>query len=391
MDREEIENTKEETIVGRVVNFRPIFLCALFLFFGILVAYRQIVEEGEILWLTVLILLLPLPFYFFVKSKRRFLACLAAIYVSFFLGNASFSFAVGDYREAPVYNGEYYVVGTVVEKSETSVGGKILLTDLTIDGKRVRGQMAVELYAEDFTALDFCDRVKLLLLVSTYNSVEGNYGFRAEAIADGQIYRGGDVVWYQVQGRVFQPFAYLRGKLQGVLYASMGEEGSAVVDAILFGNTSGIEEGLLENVRYGGIAHVFAVSGLHIGSAFAFCLLLFRNNRIPAPFRFVFVAAILLLYGGICGYSASVMRAIITCLIAYGCTLLGIKYDSLESLSFAAFVVFLLYPTLLFGVGAQLSFCACLGILLLSKPLRIGMEEGGSVIIRLIQKIRKKR
>jgi competence protein ComEC len=135
---------------------------------------------------------------------------------------------------------------------------------------------------------------------------------------------------------------------------------------------------------------VFAVSGLHIGSAFAFCLFLLRRNRIPAPVRFIITASVLLLYGGICGYSASVVRAIITCLVGYGCTLLGVKYDPLESLSLAALIVFTLYPTLVFGVGAQLSFGACLGILLLSKPLRIGMEKCGKAVFQAIRKACKK-
>ena len=347
--------------------------------------------KGEnALWLVLAALVIPFPFLFFVKKKRRFIACLAAVYCAFFLGNLSFSLSVGRHQDALNYSGQYYAVGSVIEKNPTPTGGEILLTDLTIDGVAVEGQMTVELHEKDFYALDFCDRVKLYLRVSTANRLTGNYGFRAEAIADGRIYYGSSVEWYTVEGEVFHPFAYLRGKLQGVLYASMGEEGGAVATAILFGNTSGIETGLLENVRYGGIAHVFAVSGLHIGSAFAFCLFLLRRNRIPALLRFLIVAGVLVLYGGICGYSASVVRAIITCLVGYGCTLLGVKYDPLESLSLAALIVFLLDPTLLFGVGAQLSFGACLGILLLSKPLRIGMEKFGKAIFQAIRKWCKK-
>ena len=390
MNTKEQANTKEEISIGRVVNFRPVFLCALFLLFGIFVAYFQVVKQGNAVFWIVLALLLPFPFFFFVKKKGRFFVCIAALYAAFLIGIGSFSVAVGKYQDTPTYNGEYFVVGTVVEKNPTSSGGELILTDLTIDGRQVGGQMTVNVDEGVFTALDFCDKVNLLLAVSTYNRIEGNYGFRAEAIADGRIYRGGDIVWYEVQGRAFRPFSYLRGKLQDTLYASMGDEGAAVATAILFGNTSGIEEGLLENVRYGGIAHVFAVSGLHIGSAFAFCLFLFRRNRIPAPFRLLIVASILLLYGGICGYSPSVIRAIITCIIGYGCTLLGVKYDPLESLSLAALIVFTLYPTLVFGVGAQLSFGACLGILLLARPLRIGMDNVGKAIVRATRRICKK-
>jgi predicted membrane metal-binding protein len=63
-----------------------------------------------------------------------------------------------------------------------------------------------------------------------------------------------------------------------------------------------------------------------------------------------------------------------------------VKYDPLESLSLAAILVFLFYPTLVFGVGAQLSFSACLGILLLAKPFRAGMEKAAVALASIVRK-----
>ena len=162
---------------------------------------------------------------------------------------------------------------------------------------------------------------------------------------------------------------FLRERMTETAYACMDGQTAAVTVAMLLGDTSGVEEGLLQNIRYGGIAHIFAVSGLHIGAVFLFCTLLFKNNRLPRWIRFFLVAALVLLYGGVCGYSASVVRAIVTCLTLYACKLIGLKYDSLESLSLAALITFAAYPTLLFGVGAQLSFAACAGIALLKRGL----------------------
>ena len=383
-------NTKDvenNFMAGRLVNFRPIFMSVLFLVFGILCAYFRIVEERTEWWLlAVLAATLPLPFFFFVKNKNRYFAALSALYFCFFLGSTSFALSVSRFEDVGRYDYECYVVGTVVEKNVEVGGGEIILADLTIDGNSEQGRLTVSVYDNDFTALEFCDIVRFRMRVSTSTKLTGKYGFRAEAIADGEIFYGSNVTWYEVQGRAFKVGAYLRGKLQNALYTAMGDEGAAVATAILLGNTSGIESGLLENVRYGGVAHIFAVSGLHVGAVFAFCLALFRGNRIPAPIRFVLVALILLLYGGVCGYSASIVRAIITCLVLYGCSLLGIKYDSLESLSAAAFIVFLAYPTLTFGVGAQLSFGACLGILLLSNPLQRGMGKGCKAVASFVRK-----
>lgn len=370
MNNQERVKTLQEQTIGRMINFRPIFCIAIFLIFGILVGYARLVDEKSVLLPVSIALSIPILVVLCSKHKNRFIAYMAAFYLVFFAGMASFSTAVSAYRDAPVYNGEYPVVGTVVEKNVGSSGGEIVLTNLEIDDERVKGYLSCQVSDAQFVTVDFCDRVQLRLTVSTNTKTVGTYGFRAEAIADMRLYDGAKVQEITVQGNDFRPGAYIRGRIQNALYTGMSEENAAVATAILLGNTSGIETGLLENVRYGGVAHIFAVSGLHIGAAFGFCLLLFRRKRIPAPIRFVIIAAILFLYGGVCGYSASVIRAVITCLVLYGCTLLGVKYDGLESLSLAACIVFLLYPTLLFGVGAQLSFSACLGILLLARPLQ---------------------
>ncbi len=370
MKNQERAKTLQEQTIGRMINFRPIFCIALFLICGILLGYARLVDE-KLVWLPVtLVLILPILVVLLSKHKNRFIAYMVAFYLFFFVGMTSFSVAVSTYRDAPVYNGIYSVTGTAVEKNVGSSGGEIVFTNLEIDGESVKGYLSCHLSDGRFDAVDFCDRVQLRLTLSTNTKTVGNYGFRAEAIADMRLYEGTDLQGIIVLGEEFRLGAYIRGRIQNALYAGMSEENAAVATAILLGNTSGIQTGLLENVRYGGVAHIFAVSGLHIGAAFAFCLLLFRRKRIPAPIRFVIIAATLFLYGGVCGYSASVIRAVITCLVLYGCTLIGVKYDGIESLSLASCIVFLLYPTLLFGVGAQLSFSACLGILLLARPMQ---------------------
>ena len=372
---EEIQAIRLKRGVGRMMNFRPIFTFALFLVAGVLYAYFRILEGKNAYLLLFAALLLPLVALCFARRKLRCAIYISIFYLAFALGNALFAWTVDDYRSQPKYAGEYTVEGTVVDKNYTDFGGEILLTNLTIDGNRQTDKMSVSVSEVDFGALQHCDRVRMRLTVRSVNVLDGRYGFRAEAVADRQLYSGSLLTEYSVVGTDFKLGVFLRGALQTTIAQSMEAEGAALLTAILLGNTSGVEKGLLENIRYGGIAHIFAVSGLHIGSMFAACLLLFRRRRIPAPIRFLLSAFVLLFYGSICGYSSSVIRSIVTCLILYGCSLLGLKYDSLESLALAFTVVLFLYPTLLFGVGAQLSFAACLGILLLSRPLRNMFER----------------
>ncbi len=374
-----------------MVNFRPAFTFAIFLICGIIVAYLQTVQECSVWWLTLLVLAVPLPFFFLIKRKLRFLIYLSVLYSAFAIGLFSFTFRLSSYEDANRYSGVYTVTGTVVDVSPTTHGEQLLLDKLTVNGVKERGTLTLVLGDDSGYSVRHCDRIQLDCTLSSNTSVEGKYGFRAEAIADRSLYRASELTDLKIIDFDFRLGAYLRGEICSTVIACMGEESAAVTMAMLLGNTSGIEEGLLENVRYGGIAHIFAVSGLHIGCVFAVCLFFLRRNRIPAPIRFLIVALSLFLYGGICGYSASVVRAIVTCLVTYGCSLLGIKYDSLESLSLAACVVLILYPTLLFGVGMQLSFAACAGIILLSRHMGKAFSWVGNGVADCIEyKVRRR-
>ncbi len=385
MNNQKAQKQSKKLTVGRVINFRPAFTFALFLIFGIIVAYVQSVQERSVWWLTLLALVSPLPFFFFAGRKLRFLIYLAVLYSAFAIGLFSFTFRVSSYEAANHYSGVHTVTGTVVDISPTAQGKQVVLDKLTVNGVKERGALTLVLQDDSGYSVRHCDRIQLDCTLSTNAMVEGKYGFRAEAIAGGSLYRASKLTELKIIDFDFRLGAYLRGEICSTVTACMGEESAAVTTAMLLGNTSGIEEGLLENVRYGGIAHIFAVSGLHIGCVFAVCLFFLRRNRIPAPVRFLIVAISLLLYGGICGYSASVVRAIVTCLVTYGCSLLGIKYDSLESLSLAACVVLIIYPTLLFGLGMQLSFAACAGIILLSRHMGKAFSWTGNGVADFIE------
>lgn len=94
------------------------------------------------------------------------------------------------------------------------------------------------------------------------------------------------------------------------------------------------------------------------------------SGWLPKLFRFFFVFAILVFYGGVCGFSASVTRAAVMCLTLYASSLIGTKPDLPESAGLAALFLLIVRPALLFDVGFQLSFAACLGIGTLSHTFR---------------------
>ena len=373
------EETKEENmLVGaagehRLLNIRPMFLCALYLLLGIFFGYLQAVVGYSAWWMFVL-LLLPIVLFFILKSKLR--AALMALLLCFMFafGFFSFSFQIVGYRHTPAYQGTYTVTGRVIEKGKTENGYAVTMDTLSVDGVQEKGRMIAYMVSPYADSVRLSDVIEIKAYLSAEVSLVGDYGFRAENIADNVRFVGTNVQSFRVVGTSFSLGRFLRERMESTLFACMDEQTAAVTAAMLFGDTSAIESGLLENIRHGGIAHIFAVSGLHIGAVFMVCSFLFRGGRLPKILQFLFVAALLLFYGDLCCFSASVIRAIITCLTLYACEVSGWKYDGLECLSLAAVFVFGAYPTLLFGVGAQLSFAACLGIILVQRNLQETLE-----------------
>ncbi len=365
------DNSKD----GKLFNFRPVLFAAVFLGLGIAFAYARIFKGASFLWLLFGIPLLGMPFLFLRGAVKAFLT--AGIFaLCFSLGALSFSLEWNSYRTCGGYAGECTVTGTVVEKKVYENFSMIVLSGITIDGNEEKGKLVAYLGVASANEIELSDEVLMLGKVETEISLFDEYGFQAEEIVESIKFRAAaDSI--QTTGRGFRPFLAARSRLKQVLYTGMDQDSASVAYALFTGDTSGIENGLLENVRRGGIAHIFAVSGLHVGALYAFCLLLTektRLQRLSKPARFFLVSAVLLFYGGVANFSPSVLRATVMCLVFYASKLIGNKPDLLESAGVAAFLVLLFRPALLFEVGFRLSFAACFSIGILSRRLLDGFD-----------------
>lgn len=166
------------------------------------------------------------------------------------------------------------------------------------------------------------------------------------------------------------PFAdRIRISLKRRLYEYSGDTAADITSALMFGDKYAIDEQLYENVKSSGMAHIFAVSGLHMGILAAVIYFILKKLRANGLVRFIVTLAVLMLYGGLCGYPSSVLRAIIMTAVFMLADAMGQKRDNLNSLALAAIIVLIIFPTDLFQVGFQLSFSAVLGIIMFARPI----------------------
>ena len=359
----------------KLFNFRPAFFAAVFLILGIIFAYYRILHGVSAWWLLVLLPVAVTPFFFSQGKedavKRALALCMLAV---FFVGGfVAFRSQLYSYEDCTYYQGEYAVTGTVVKKSQGKQSVLVVLEDVAFDGKEEKGRLNAYLPTSFFDEIQIADVLLMEGSVKTSTKYFGKYGFEANRIGEEVRYTLSSVDGCMVAGRSNNVFLLVRRKMEKIIYAGMDKTTAAVTLAVLTGDTAGIESGLLDNMRFGGIAHIFAVSGLHVGALYAFCLLLFNKTKLrvaPKPLRFLTLSFLLIFYAGVCGFSPSILRAITLCLVSYFMRLIGTRVDSINVVGIAATLILLLAPSSLFEIGFQLSFMACLGILLLSK--RIG-------------------
>ena len=375
---------------GRIVNYRPALSCALALVAGILfafsVTYRRVPSMiAVIIGFTAL----AATCVFLSPKNGKFVpARLIALLLFFSLGAGEFLVYRKNYR-SEFYSGEKEVFAKITERRDYSVGTSFVLDDLSFDGKSAGGKLVMFVYTNyDSSLSESADRLKEGDLIGFDAQISTNTSW-LETKDDGSIanraYYWREDIRYEAQkcrnlrfaGSDANAFEKIRAKLKTTLFSSMNEDAAAVSYALLTGETSEINEELLENIRYGGIAHIFAVSGLHIGALFAFLAAFFKTKKfsfVPPFVRWLVVAALLVFYGGVCGYSASVIRAAVMCLVFYADTLLGFKRDGTDSLGKAAIVVLVLSPISVFDAGFLLSFSAVAGIFFLAPPLERSMN-----------------
>lgn len=143
------------------------------------------------------------------------------------------------------------------------------------------------------------------------------------------------------------------------------------LNATITGDTSMLSEEQRIKYSASGLAHILALSGLHVGIiTFFVTFLLYPIDLIRGrKMRYIITLIILWIYAIMTGLSPSVTRAVIMATVFLTAHIFQRHHSPFNSLCLAAIIVLIISPQSLFDIGFQLSFTAVASILLLSKHL----------------------
>ncbi len=346
----------------RKINNRTIFFAVTSAIFGVsLSSYQNAVNIACTLGIFLLFFILV---YHLLSGgdgvPRIVVACfmLAFFVFGICLGEASSLIYSYSYQYA---SGE--VVCEIAEVSDDNFVGK----NIYVDGEWQGGKVLV--YFEDAEFYQVGDVVTFegsLTPIEIFENGELNYYY-----SSGIQYRS-TISYISSSYRHFTVKNYIKAWVLSAC-ENMFEDNSGIAYAMIFGDSSLVDYSSLSLLRRGGVAHIFAVSGLHIGLLYGvlrmFSWLKLRSTlREKAVFNGLCLA-VLLFYVYLCDFTASSMRAFLMICMAIVVTRFGLVRDRLSVISAVAFILLLYSPYIIFSVGFQLSFLTVLGLAMLPEKL----------------------
>lgn len=166
----------------------------------------------------------------------------------------------------------------------------------------------------------------------------------------------------------------LRRRWRKLLTEQAGEEDAGILSAMILGEKKQMDTEVKELYQTNGIAHILAISGLHLSFVGLGFYRFVRRATGSYPLGGIAGMSFLLLYILMIGTSVSAVRAVIMFCIRVGADMSGRVCDAPTSAAVAAVGVILWRPLSFYDAGFQLSFGAVGGIIFL-QPLLAGRRN----------------
>ena len=171
--------------------------------------------------------------------------------------------------------------------------------------------------------------------------------------------------FYKISEGLYQ----LRRKAGSKMDALLPEQEASVMKTMLLGEKGILDEEIKGLYQRNGIAHILAISGLHISMIGMGFYQLLRKAGLKIKTSAILASIVIILYGMMTGFAVSAIRAIVMFLLQMLAQILGRTYDRITALAVAAVLVLVEQPLYLFHSGFQFSFLCVLGISLILPVL----------------------
>ena len=267
----------------------------------------------------------------------------------------------------------YYIMADSIVSSEFAYKGKIGIVIYTSAGKEQKNNPG----NTDHIYLDYIngDYICMSGTVSVPDSATNpgtfdqyiylrNKGYYL-CISNGTI-ESGNHRPYSIEGFLYG----IKNRCTKIIDNSFDSESAGIVKAMLVADKSTLDKNIKKLYSENGIAHIMAISGVHVAIIGMTLYGFLRKLKIGRLISGTFSIAIIILYGIMTGMSSSTERAVIMLILSIAAEYFGRKTDAPTSMGFAMIIMVLGNPYVILDAGFQLSFAAITGVTVVAPQLR---------------------
>ena len=168
---------------------------------------------------------------------------------------------------------------------------------------------------------------------------------------------------------IYEGLQAIRAKIIAIYNRYLPGEEAGFLSSVVLGDRGGLENELKDLFQRVGVAHVLAVSGLHVSVICMFIYRFLRRRRFGFAKSGALSGVVAVLYGIITGGSVSSVRAIGMFIIFLIAEVLGECYDMLTAMAVMAFALLIPNPLYITNSSFIFSFGAVLVIWFIALPM----------------------
>ncbi|MEM8915190.1 MAG: ComEC/Rec2 family competence protein, partial [Pseudomonadota bacterium] len=286
-------------------------------------------------------------------------------------------------HDQPMVNGSLgatEVTGTIIDRADREGRVRVVLTDLEIERlfpeetpKRIR------ISVRGGEGLRPGQRIRLRAFLNGPSGpvMPGGFDFRRYAYfhgwgAVGYSVSTPDVIEDRPAGAGSPALEQTRFSIRERIRAVLPGQDGAVATALLTGERGDLSNETVEVLRIAGLAHLLAISGLHVGLVAGLIFvssraLMATSLRLALAWPIKKIAAVAALIGcfayvALVGAPVPTQRAFIMAFVVLVAVMLDREAISLRTVAIAALVVLALSPNAVLGASFQLSFAAVIAL-----------------------------
>ena len=258
--------------------------------------------------------------------------------------------------------GERFVTGRVEEKRQYG----FLLNDLTVDGKAFDGKLLVRIKENEY---ETGEELTLKGKVTNISHDEPFDTYGSSFYNDKIYYETNSFKIIDEKEGKLRFYEKVKLKIERAMRKNMPKENVGILKSLLFGDKSELVYTDKQMINGVGLAHIFAVSGLHVGFLVSLILFLLKKLRIPKTVGGWIAAVVVVFYGFLTGFPSGMKRVSVVLALQFLAYLKARKTDPPTTLALAGAIIVLFNPRELFDIGFVMSFVSVAGIVCYAPKL----------------------